>query len=222
MPRMFPDSLLPNLLIFLVGQAAVVGLLRTGLVAHGVALVLATWGLADAALVARLVFDVDGAGFVALLVVLQVLSIGAAGLFVWGRWRRRRPDVVAAREETFRAAIRHFVRDEHDDAVRLLSGLCRRDPWDLPSRLARAQVEAAAGRVARARSALRSARSLEGSERYADLITGELQALERRVVEDGDATREVPTELPRPADDARRTRVVDRGGRERRSSAPLG
>lgn len=222
MPAMFADHLLPNLLIFLVGQAAVIGLLRTGLVAHGVALVLGTWLFADAALVARLVFAIDGAGYVALLVAMQVLSLGGAAWLLHGRWRRTRPGVIADRERSFRDALRHYLRDELDASARILAGLCRRDPWDLPARLLRARVDAAAGRGERARAGLRRARGLDGAERYADLIHGELEALGRvaagPVVAGAAATtaadHEPATELPRPDDDAgapamRRTRVVD-------------
>lgn len=167
---MLTDSLLPNLLIFIVGQLAAVGYLRTGLVRRGVLLLLITWACADAALIARFGYRSTGTLYVACLSVMQVTSIFAALAFLVGRVRRRATKNVERRDRLLREAFVHYLRNELVPAEKLYSTLLRTDPWDAAAHLGRATVLARAGRARESRRALKLVRGLDPDGRMVDAL----------------------------------------------------
>lgn len=173
---MFEDSFLANLAVFLAGQVAGVGYLRTGLIARGVAVVVPSWVLADVALLARFAYESETAFRVSVL-GMQLVCAGSFVLFVSGRWRRRFPRFVAQRPGLLREAFVAYLRDDLEQARVIYRRLVSRDPWDLDARLGLATVLARAGQVRRARTAFRVARSLDRERRWEDVIQDELARL---------------------------------------------
>ncbi len=176
---MFQGEFLPNLIVFLIGQAAAWGYLRTGLVPRGLVSLIGGWVLADAALVARFAYDQEGAVFVASLAGMQMLAVFEAFRFVVGRTRRRMPAAVVARRQASREAFVRYLRNDLEGAIAGYRSLVRRDPWDLTSRFALGRAWIRSGDVTRGRRALRAARRLDRDGRYADLLhaTAELRPL---------------------------------------------
>lgn len=175
---MFEDSFLANLAVFLAGQIAGVGYLRTGLIARGMAVVVPSWVLADAALLSRFAYESETA-FRASLSGMQLVCAGALMLFVSGRLRRRLPSLAAERSGLLRRAFVAYLRNDLDEARTGYRRLVSRDPWDLEARLGLATVLARAGRARRARAAFRVARSLDRERRWEDVIRDELARLAR-------------------------------------------
>jgi hypothetical protein len=212
MRPMFQDSFLANLLVFALGQFAAWGYLRTGLVWRGVFLMVATWVLADVALVARLAYQ-HGETFLVALVLMQITAVLGCFGFAHGRWRRRRPRRVMARDAAYRSAFVHYLRDRLDQAATELRRLRRADPWDLPVCLGLAFVEARRGATRAATRLFRAALSLDRRRQFADVIADGLRDIRAATVAEA-------REKARPAS-AARTRVSDgpRGsGKEGRES----
>lgn len=172
---MFQDSFLINLLIFLVAQVVAYGYLRTGLIRRGVLLIIGTWLMADAALLARFAFNHTGNYYVGALWLMQVHMLLETFLYASGRLRRRLRSTVSRRRDQFSAAFRHYLRNELDQAQRILRRLVRLDPWDLESTLALATVLSRKGRYRKARGLLRQARGLDRNKRFRDVIGAELR-----------------------------------------------
>ncbi len=174
---MFPDSVLVNVVLFLAAQCAVWGYLRTGLIGHGVTLLIGTWALGDVALVARLAYGHTGWIYMASLAAFQVLALLGAGRLLFGRLWRHRPAVVAARECSFREAVFAELRGDDDAAREGFARLCRSDPWDAAARVALARVLRRSGRVRAARRLLHAAARVDAVG-YGDLVTVELGLLD--------------------------------------------
>jgi len=176
---MFRDSFVANLLIFGLGQLAVIGYLSTGMVRRGVALMVVTWILADLALVARFAFGdalsgppepIYGLALAAMQTVAVVELLLLASRRVW----RRLPHVVAQRDRWFRQAFVHYLRDELEPARDLFRRLARIDPWDLPVRLAHATTVTRCGAPARGRRMLRALPALDRDGSMRDAIETEV------------------------------------------------
>lgn len=177
---MFEDGFWPNLAIFVAGQIAAWGYLRTGLIRRGVCLMVGAWILADIALLARFAYEGQQTVYRLALTAMQAYSLCEFVLFAWGRWRRRRPAVRRQREELFRAAFLHYLRDEREAASRLYRAILRRDHWDVDAALGLATVLARSGQLRRARSLFRLARGLDRQGRYASAISWELRRFAAR------------------------------------------
>lgn len=175
---MFPDALLPNVLLFAAGQAAAWAWLRTGFVGRGVAVMVAIWLLADWALVARFVFADAGGSFVLALSLLQLLCAVEAAWLLLLVLRRRFGRLRRQRRQLFAAAFAHHLRGEPAPARALLQRLLRHDPWDVPSRILLALVLSRLGRRQQARRLLRRARGLDRGGSYRDLVVDRLALLQ--------------------------------------------
>jgi len=172
---MFEDSFLINLVIFVMGQAAAYGYLRTGRKTRGVMLMILGWTLADVALVRVFAVGQRDTTFIVALLLMQAYSLVEAFLFVLGRTRRRSSKVKQRREEWFRSAFLHSISNELDAAISDYRALVRMDPWDLESTLGLATTLARAGKGRQARRYFRTARSLDLKNDYADVISDELK-----------------------------------------------
>lgn len=177
---MFPDSFLPNLLIFVMAQVAAWGYLRTGLIRRGAILMVSTWVLADAALLARFAYEEDGPPFRIPLYLMQTHALLETFLFAFGQLRRRFTRTARRRRELFRSAFVHYLRDELDEATGILIRLRRNDPWDLQSTLALANVMASRRRHRRAIGLYRQARGLDRHQQYRDFIGHQLRRFAAR------------------------------------------
>lgn len=172
---MFEDSFLANLSIFLAGQAVAWAYLHTGRIRRGVTLMLAGWILADVALVARFAYEGGEPLYLLALTALQIWSLGEVALFSFARLRRRLGPIRRQREQLYRAAFVHYLRNELPAAQGIWRRLVRRDPWDVQSTLMLATVQARLGRRRRARSLFRAARGLDRELRMRDVIRDELK-----------------------------------------------
>ncbi len=173
---MFPDAFLPNLIVFLAGQVAACGYLRTGLVNRGVHLLVLTWISADVALVARFGYAHTGTVYVLALVVMQIVSIVGIAMFAAGRIRRRRPKLKEQREGMFREAFVAYLKNDLEPAEKLYQKLVRLDPWDASTRLGLATVLSRSGQAAKSRKWLRSVRGLDSDQRFRDAVERELES----------------------------------------------
>lgn len=177
---MFADAFWPNLVIFVLGQVAAWGYLRTGLVRRGLCLMIGAWILADLALLARFAYEGQETLYRSALMVMQAYSLCEFALFVYGRWRRRSRGLRAQREQLFREAFLHYLRDERELAERRYRKILRRDHWDVDATLGLATTLARSGKDRRARSLFRAARSLDRDGRYAQVISWELRRFAAR------------------------------------------
>lgn len=177
---MFPDAFLPNLVIFLVAQVAAWGYLRTGLIRRGVFLMVSTWILADAALLARFAYEEVGASYRIPLSLMQLHALLEAFLLASGQLRRRFTKTARQRPGLFQRAFVHYLRDELDEAAAIFTRLRRNDPWDLQSTLALANVMACGRRKRRAIALYRQARGLDRHQQYRDFIGHQLKRFAAR------------------------------------------
>ncbi|MBM4062384.1 MAG: hypothetical protein FJ265_14990 [Planctomycetes bacterium] len=127
---MFPDALLPNLLLFAVGQAAAWYYLRTGrLLAGGLATAL-LWIGADWALIERFVHGGARPEYAIALGVLQGTALLTMAALAFALWRRRWSAAARARPARFGAGLAAYLRGDLPAAVRSFRALVRTDPWD--------------------------------------------------------------------------------------------
>lgn len=172
---MLEDSFLFNAVVFVLGQVAAWGYLRTGLVRRGAALMIGGWMLADIALLARFAYAGGEAIAAAALAVMQAWSLVEVALLAYGRLRRRAPANRKRREELFREAFVCYLRNDLGGAGQRYRRLLRQDPWDLESVLGLASVMTRSGRIRTARGLLRHASSLDRERRWRDVISDELR-----------------------------------------------
>ena len=172
---MFEDSFIINLVIFVVGQAAAYGYLRTGRKTRGVMLMIIAWVLIDDAMMRAFAFGKRDTMFLILLTLVQAYSLVELFLFTSGRIRRRTSKIKEQRREWFRNAFLHHIRNDVDAAIADYRSLVSMDPWDLESTLGLATALARDGKGRQARRYFRAARSLDLRHEYADVISDELK-----------------------------------------------
>lgn len=182
---MFQDAFLPNAVIFAVGCAAAVYLLRTGITVWGTTVLAGVALGADLALVARFVFDGKGPWFPLGLWTMQALAIGSAAWLVFALSRKKWSKDSAGRGPLLQAALQHYLRGEFDASRSLYARVRRADPWDLGARIGLANAEWRLGRLPAALRLLSSARRLDRDRTHGDL----LNELERRIRSAAAATR---------------------------------
>lgn len=174
---MFADAFLPNLVLFVLGQAAAIAWLRTGMTTRGVVAMVMIWLLADAALLAHFALGRQDFTYHAPLSLMQLWSAFEAVAFSFLRlrawiWRRRRQ-----RSAQFAAAHVLYLRGDHAGAVAAFARLRHFDPWDVAAAVAQANALAAGGQGKRAGRLLRKARALDLGGGYRDFIDDRLQQL---------------------------------------------
>lgn len=174
---MFADAFLPNLVLFVLGQAAAIAWLRTGMTTRGVVAMVMIWLLADAALLAHLALGRQDFTYHAPLALMQLWAAFEAVAFSFLRvrawlWRRRRQ-----RREQFAAAHVLYLRGDHGGAIAAFARLRHFDPWDVAAAVAQANALAANGAGKRAERLLRKARALDLGSGYRDFIDERLQQL---------------------------------------------
>ncbi len=176
---MFADLFWPNFAFFALGQVVAACYLATGRLWRGGGLMLSVLLLADVALVARFGYG-HAPTVVAALILMQAYAIIEAGFLAYGRWYRQRKSVLARRLAEYRQALVAELQSDDVGAAKLLSGLCRRDPWDVESTLALAGVQRRLGYARGASSLLRRARRLDRAGRFSDLILLETARIQSR------------------------------------------
>ncbi len=192
---MLHDLFWPNVAVFGIGQLAAWFHLRTGRVVRGVVTMVALLLLADLALVARFAYGAEGVA-VGALGAMQVWALGEAVLLGIARWRRARPAAVARRRHDYRLAIVSELRGEDAEALALLRGLARVDPWDVEVAFALAAVHRRLGDPRASRRQLRRARRLDRIGRLSDLIY--LEELRLRAPRAAGDTPRVARAVPAP------------------------
>lgn len=165
---MFVDAVLPNLLLFGVGQAAAWLYLRTGRFWLGATTTVALWVLLDWWLVGRFVLGLPLHEQQLPLVLLQLLAVAAAAAFAGARLRRRL--AAAVRPQRFRAGLEQLLAGRLDAARATFRGLVRSDPWDAPAWIALGDALRHGGDLRRARRCYRRAARVDTAGGYRDLL----------------------------------------------------
>ncbi len=166
----FLDAFLPNLVLFLLGQAAAWYYLHTGRFWVGAAATAGLWVLADWALVAKYAFGAAGPDFTLPLLGMQVVAVVTATLLAVALWRRRWSTTAKQRSSRFRAGLEAYLRDELSHAQKVFTGLVRCNPWDAAAWLALGNVQRRLGRVRQAAACYRRALGVDRSRDYHDLV----------------------------------------------------
>lgn len=167
---MLTDALLPNLVLFLLGQAAAWFHLRTGRRWVGLSVSGVLWVLIDWFCVAKLVFAATGAVVVVPLVAMQAIAVLAAGWLLVRIARRRWSATARQRPELFGAALAAYLRGDLAEARSTFRRLVRSDPWDCAAWVALGNVERCAGDSRRAARAYWRGRGVDTRSEFADLI----------------------------------------------------
>ena len=167
---MFADQFLPNLSVFVLGQAAAWYYLRTGRFWIGALSTAALWVLADLLLVARFVFGVSSQDLALPLFLLQGVALGTLAALLLALWRRRWSATARARPQLFAAAMAQYLRCDHVAAASTFRRLTRADPWDVAAWTALGNVLAASAQPQRARRCYRRAAQVDTGRRFADFL----------------------------------------------------
>jgi tetratricopeptide (TPR) repeat protein len=173
----FPDSFLPNLVLFVAGQAAAWFYLRTGRLWLGSVPMAVMWIAADVAVVLRFVFADTGPLYGWSLGVLQGTALATAAALLVARWRRRWSGTARQRAVLFGAAMQHYLAGRHEQAVVGFRRLARCDPWDAASWLALGNALRRLARAAAARGCYRRCLRVDGNGEYTDLARAMTAAL---------------------------------------------
>ncbi len=160
----------PDLLLFLLGQACAWLYLRTGrfwLGFGGVALLL---GLLDAWLLLQFVFASDGDAARITLYSLRGTAVLLAVGLGYSQWRRRWSAAAKQRDARFAAGTAQFLRAEFVAAQATFRGLVRTDPWDAMAWIWLGDVLARSGEPKRAKRCYRRAAGVDTGKVCADLL----------------------------------------------------
>ena len=166
----FADHFLPNLLLFVLGQASAWFFLRTGRLALGWGGTVGLWVLLDAWLLGRYALGAGPGTLWALVLSLQLLALSLAGVLAHGRWRRRWSAAAKQRKERFAAGLVQFLRSDHDAACATFTQLVQVDPWDAVAWIALGDALAARGESARAPRCYRRAAAVDVAKDFGDLL----------------------------------------------------
>lgn len=172
---MFADAFWPNFVLFLLGQVAAWGYLRTGLGGRGAWVLVLTWVLADVALVARFGYDHVGSVYVGSLAGMQFVAVAAFGAFLFARVRRRLKGVVGRVAALRRAGFVAYLRGDLEVAIDKFGRILRLDPWDTSARVALGTALLRQGRARPGRRILRSVRGLDRAGSYTHAVQSELR-----------------------------------------------
>jgi len=138
---MFPDQFFPQLLFFLLAQAAAFGLLRTGMLVWGFSVMVLGWILGDLALILHFGFPSLVTGYSLSLWGLQLLALSSSLLFFGWRILRRGKGFRAAQERDYGRALDLFMAGRDPEARLMFRRLSRRDPWDVEALLFLGRLE---------------------------------------------------------------------------------
>lgn len=185
---MFPDDFVPNLAFFVAGLVTAAVQLRTGRIRLGTALLTALWLAADAALLARFIWERTDLPYLAALLAMQATAALSTLMLAFAAWRRRWSRTAKQSRALYERAFAHYLRGELEPAGELFLRLCRCDPWDAASWVALGNVQRRRGLFRRARSCYRRARSLDRRSEYGDFIA-EQNALLRAAADSAPAPR---------------------------------
>ncbi len=166
---MFADSFLPNLALFVLGQAAAWFYLRTGRFLIGAVATAALWIAADWAAVARFAFEND-THYHAALFTMQGTAFGITLLLAYQQWRRRWSPASRQRHERFAAGMAAYLRHDHDAARAAFRRLVATDPWDAAAWLALGNAYRRSGDVGAARRCYRRGQRVDKRGEYTELV----------------------------------------------------
>lgn len=197
--RVFPDTFLPNLALFVLGQAAAWFYLRTGRFWVGAIATAALWGFADWAVVARFVFAAEGADYLIPLGAMQWVAIGLCGLLAVALWRRRWSKTGKARDARFGEGLYAYLREDLPLAQRLFRSLVACNPWDTAAWVALGNVERRLGRPRQAAACYRRALGVDRSHDYEDFVRQQQRLLTPLIqARSGKAALNVRESQPKP------------------------
>lgn len=189
---MFADSFLPNLALFVAGQAAAWFYLRSGRLWPGGLAMAVLWITADWAVVARYVYDRHGSELALPLAIMQGTALLACAALAFAQWRRRWSPTAKRRTELFAAAQQLDLRGDRAAARTGFRRLLRNDPWDAAAWVALGNVLRGGGEQKRAARCYRRAVRVDATREYAELC-----ALYLKDLAAGPAARP-PVTSPRP------------------------
>ena len=171
---MLVDAFLPNLLVFLAGQAAAWYYLRTGRLWIGGVAMAVIWVAADWAVIAHYVFE-RRADFEIALWVMQITAVLVVIALGWALARRRWSATARQRPDLFRQGIRDYLGGKHEAARTTFRRLLAADPWDAAAWLALGNVLRRLGREPGARRAYGRCLRVDLSGEYTDLAREQLR-----------------------------------------------
>jgi len=173
----FPDAFLPNLALFLLGQAAAWFYLRTGRFWIGALATAALWVLADWAIVARFVFAADGTDLLVPLGGMQVVAIAVVALLAVALWRRRWSKTAKARSVRFAEGVFAYLREDLPVARSVFRGLVACNPWDAAAWVALGNVERRLARPGKAAACYRRALGVDRAREYHNFVKQQLHRI---------------------------------------------
>ncbi|HEX5053460.1 MAG TPA: hypothetical protein VFZ65_16905 [Planctomycetota bacterium] len=183
----FADHFLPNLLLFVAGQAAAWYYLRTGRFLIGASATAALWLLADWFVLAKFVFGTDPADLLLPLWSLQIVALGTVAALALARWRRRWSRTARQRPALFQAGVAQYLRADYEAASATLRRLVRADPWDAAAWIALGNVFSRQVQPRRARACYRRAAAVDTARAYGDLLEQQGRRVPRDRVSSGPA-----------------------------------
>ena len=181
------DAFLPNLLVFVLGQAVAWFHLRSGRWVVGALLSAILWVLADWVLVAKNAFAATGAQQLVPLVAMQAIAIGASLWLGFRQWLRRRSATARQRSQLFTEGLAAYLRGDLERASAIFRRLVRVDPWDAAAWIAAGNVERRHGRPKRAGRCWWRGLGVDRQRAFADHV-----AHQRSLVAAGPAKAAVP------------------------------
>lgn len=167
---MFAAFFLPNLLAFVLGQAAAWYYLRSGRFWLGVGATVLLWLSLDWWLVARYVLAVEPVELRLPAAALQALAVATVGALAFGLWRRRWSAVARARTRHFGDGLSAYLRSDYAAARATFTRLVRSNPWDAAAWIALGDVLARSGQPGKAQRCYRRASAVDTQRAYVDLI----------------------------------------------------
>ncbi len=177
---MFADQFLPNLSLFVVGQAAAWFYLRTGRLWIGAAATAALWVFLDWLLLARYVFGATSGDLRLPLFLLQTVALWTLLALSWAQWRRRWSATARARPALFALAMAQYLRADHAAAAATWRRLTWADPWDAAAWTGLGNALARSDQSRRAFACYRRAEGVDTGRRLADFLQHQRTLLRRR------------------------------------------
>lgn len=162
--------LVPDLLLFLAGQACAWFYLRTGRFWFGFLGTALLWGMLDAWLLLQFAFADEGPLGDQALFALRATAGALVACFLFAQWRRRWSAAAKRRDARFATGTVQFLRSEFVAAKATFLGLVRTDPWDAIAWIWLGDVYTRTGELTRARRCYRRAAGVDTERRCGDLL----------------------------------------------------
>jgi hypothetical protein len=171
----FVDSVMANVLVFVVGQAFAWLFLRSGRFWLGAGATVALWTFIDWWLVSRFVLETPVEGQQVPLLSLQVTALLTTAAYLCARLRKRL--AAPKRADRFREGLQQLLSGKLAAADITFRQLAWVDPWDPSAWIARGDACRRQGAAGRARRCYRRAGGVDVKKQFTDLLSHRLKLL---------------------------------------------